>query len=146
MRVVANELQVPIGCLPMSTVSHEARSHAADFCHSKVKVTDMFYSIDAPGDKDRDVGTEILDHVLAQPTTVIVTKSRPRPSEPIDRKFPNIDADFESPEHLVDAVSRAFGSSVERIILDIGADVNDDLETIYWPHTLQTKKARKGAE
>jgi len=146
MRVVANELQALLSCLPMSTVSHKARSHAVDFCGSKVKVTDMFYSIDAPGDKDRDVGIEILDHVLAQPTTVIVTKSRPGPSEPIDRKFPNLSADFESPEHLVDAVSRAFGSSIERIILDFGADVNDDLETIYWPHTVQTKKARKGAE
>ncbi|KAF2798757.1 hypothetical protein K505DRAFT_414153 [Melanomma pulvis-pyrius CBS 109.77] len=151
LRVVADEFQALVSCLPMGTVSHEARSHAAKFCRTKLKVMDVVYFIDEQGDEDCDTGVEILDHVFAQPTTVMVTKSHFKyrkfvdfgSLQPANYKFPELGVHFKSAEHLVDVVSRVFGSCVERIILNFWANTNSDLREIYWPHTARTKKATR---
>lgn len=115
---------------------------------------EMVLFFDPPFNEYCDSGVEITDCVLVRPTTVMVTKSHFKPPGstelgclgPSNGIFPRLGVRFESAEHLVNVVSSVFGNCVERIILNIWAEYDDDLVKIYWPHTVHTKKAKKGAK
>ena len=130
LRLGVNEFQVALNCLPMATVCSEARSIAATFCQTRLGTPDLIYAVDSSSCKTDDSTNEILEPVFAQQTTVMVTNASDKNDGP---------KGFDSAEHLIDVVSRVFGS-VERIILTSRFLRMSSLEEIYWPHTAQILK------
>jgi hypothetical protein len=153
-RVVSDEFQALVSYLPIGTVSHEARSHAAKFCREKVNVMEVVHSIDTSNIGECDIGIEFLGCVFARPTTVMLTKSSHLTlssvnrtlGEPGNDRSPKLGVGYRSAEHLIEAVSRLFGSCVEHIVLNFWADHNAEIQGIFWSHTLPTRKAKKAAE
>jgi hypothetical protein len=131
MRLGKNEFRTLVNCLPMATVCSEARSHAIDFCRAQVKLVNLFYVIDDAPDEASSIGDDNLEHLLVQPTTVMVTSAYSNTVGP---------EGFDSAEHLVDVVNRVFGSCIERIIFNTWFREFHSLEYLYWPHTVQTGK------
>jgi hypothetical protein len=111
----------------MATVCSEARSHAADFCRTQIKLMSLWYDAD---DKPNDAGNEMQEHAFVQPTAIMVTNANET-----EQGYTG----FNSARHLVDVVNRVFGSGVEQIILSSWFNSHNSLEDIYWPHTAQTR-------
>ncbi|KAF2791582.1 hypothetical protein K505DRAFT_388891 [Melanomma pulvis-pyrius CBS 109.77] len=130
LRVSVNEFQTLVNRLPIATVNADARSHAANFCRTQVKDIDLFYVIDAHDEPNESTRDEILEHVFVQATTVRVNT--------VWDENDGYGAIFGSAEHLVDIVSRVFGTCVERIVFNSWVESHYTLEEIYWPHTVQT--------
>jgi hypothetical protein len=107
LRLCVNEFQTLVNRLPLATVCSEARAQAVAFCQARIELVNLFYVIDAP-DKPSDIRDEILEPIFKQQTTVMVTNACNKEDGP---------KSFDSAEHLVDVVSRVFGSCVERLIL-----------------------------
>lgn len=108
----------------MATVCSEARSHATAFCQAQLGPVNLFYAVDA-NNKPSDYRDEISEPIFAQQTTVIITNAYNKEDGP---------KGFDSAEHLVDVVSRVFGSRVEQIILNSWFRSMNSLEEIYWLH------------
>ncbi|KAJ4297666.1 hypothetical protein N0V90_005560 [Kalmusia sp. IMI 367209] len=141
----------------MATVCSEARSQAAKFFHDRVKLVDMWYAVDAP-DKPSDTGEEILEPVVLwddadapdepsdaeakilkpifmQPTTVLITTG--------DEMEEGYQGRFDSAEHLVNIVSRVFGSGIEQLILRFSFADHNAFNEMYWTHTERTHQDLK---
>ncbi|KAF2714311.1 hypothetical protein K504DRAFT_486258 [Pleomassaria siparia CBS 279.74] len=133
MRLDINEFQALVNSIPIATASYEARSYVVNLCRDRIKIVDLYHSLNAQGnDEHGDTGVELLENVFVQPTTLVVTKWRANSY--------NTAVNFESQEHLIDVVTRVFGSCVEKVVLNLWADSQDDLEKIYWPHTAQIQR------
>jgi hypothetical protein len=126
LRLGVNEFQTLVNCLPMATVCSEARSHAADFCRTQIKLMSLWYDA---ADVPNDAGDEMQEHVFVQPPTVMVTNANEK-----EQGYTG----FNSARHLVDIVNRVFGTGVEQIILSSWFNSHNSLEDIYWPHTART--------
>jgi hypothetical protein len=130
LHVGVNEFQTVLNSLPIATVNAEARSQAANFCRSQTKNIDMFYTSDAHDDPSQSIGDEIQEPVFVQATTVGITTTW----DENDGRPPI----FESAEHLVDIISRVFGTCVERLVFNSVFESHRTLEEMYWPHNVQT--------
>jgi hypothetical protein len=75
---------------------------------------------------DRDL---ILEPVFTDMTTVMVTTARCHPEDGPEG--------FDSPEQLVDVITRVFGTGVEKIIWSAWCPSGHAMSDIYWPHTSQ---------
>jgi hypothetical protein len=67
---------------------------------------DLFYAIDPPSEASA-VGDELSDLILAQPTTIMITKGE---RSETNEEFPT---GFNSAKQLVGVVNRVFGTCVE---------------------------------
>jgi hypothetical protein len=139
IRIAANEVQSLLHCLPMATVCHEAHSHATDFCRSQLQLIDLHFSIDNTPNAQGHVRDDdaSLQHVMVHPATVTMTKTCKYNEPPVSL------VQFASASHVVDVITRLFGSGVERLIFNIWADPQDCFDTIYWPHSEATEALKK---
>lgn len=125
LRLGADEFQTLANCLPMATACKEARSHAVKFCSARPKCVDFFRILE----DQLPEGKSILKPVFTHITTVTVTTARFQPEVGPEG--------FDSPEQLLDLVSRVFGSGVEKIIWSALCAPGFSMSDIYWPHTPQ---------
>jgi hypothetical protein len=123
LRLVANEAQTLANCLPMATVCVDARKYAVELCLSRIKLMNLLHVVEDPIPD----GTQILDPVFPQLTTVMVMTARSHPEDAPEG--------FDSVEHCVDVISRVFGSNVQKIIWNNWSQSGNSLSDIYWPHT-----------
>jgi len=135
LRIGVNEFQLLVNSLPMATVCSEARSHALETCRAKVQAMNIFYGID---NNDDSFSEPLHKPIFTQPTTVIVTNAiqTRRPQDEND-----LPPGFDSAEQVVDIVSQVFGKCATHI--DLNPRYHSQwggLETIYWPHTEQTRR------
>ncbi|KAF2447239.1 hypothetical protein P171DRAFT_430148 [Karstenula rhodostoma CBS 690.94] len=140
LRISVNEFQTLVNRLPMATVCTEARSAALEACRAKVQMMNIIYSIEITPEVTEDFSDSLQKPISPQPTTVVVTNmimAHPQPPE-------HCPPGFDSAEHVVDIVSRVFGSGVTRITLNPWAHSHhEDLESIYWPHTEKTRSLER---
>ncbi|PSN70698.1 hypothetical protein BS50DRAFT_570223 [Corynespora cassiicola Philippines] len=132
MRVVVNEFQALINCLPIATVCAEARCHATNYCRIQIDCVNLLYTLDK-SDMEKRGGNVLLEPLTILPTTVMVLSANRESEGP---------PGFTSAKHLVNVVSRVFGGGVQRIVLHGYYDSYNHLEDIYWPHTRHTRRLK----
>jgi hypothetical protein len=113
----------------MATACSEARANAIKFCRAQIKLVNMFRIVEDPV-PDGDL---ILEPVFTDMTTVMVTTARCHPEDGPEG--------FDSPEQLVDVITRVFGRGVEKIIWSAWSPSGHAMSDIYWPHTPQLRQS-----
>jgi hypothetical protein len=125
LRLGENEFQTLAIRLPMATACSEARANAIKFLRTQVKFLNLFRVF-----KDQFPDAQpILEPVFTDMTTVMVTTSRFHPEDGPEG--------FDSPDQVVDIISRVFGSGVKKIIWSAWCQSGFAMSDIYWPHTLR---------
>ena len=123
LRLGANEFQTVVNCLPMASACKEARSHAMKFCHGRIKTLDLLRILDDQAPNGKPIHEPVFTNVAA----VMVTTTRFHPEDGPEG--------FDSPEQLLEVISRVFGSGVQKIIWHAWCAPGFAMSDIYWPHT-----------